>query len=306
MKFNDYLKKNNISLRELATSCNIPYATLHNNLEKPDTIKAGNLKKISSYLEITMEDAFNMMLDYGESLLKILLEQKGSKLAGSIYHVTQIGFAYNTNRIEGSKLNEDETRYIFETNTLIDGKGSNNVDDVVETANHFYLFDVMLDEADDMLTEKMIKKYHTLLKNGTADARKDWFNVGEYKKLPNEVGGKETTNPKDVSNEIRKLLSWYNGLPEVAFDEILDFHYRFECIHPFQDGNGRIGRLIMFKECLRNKIMPLIIEYSYKAFYYRGLSEFLNEKGWLLDTCLSMQDHYRDIVNRLLPEYKAN
>lgn len=306
MKFIDYLKNKNISLRELAISCNIPYATLYNNLEKPDTIKAVNLKKVSSYLDLTMEEIFVMMSDSGESLLKILLEQKASKLAGSIYHVTQINFAYNTNRIEGSKLTEDETRYIFETNTLIDGKGSNKVDDIVETANHFYLFDVMLDEVDELLTEKMIKKYHSLLKNGTADARKDWFNVGEYKKLPNDVGGKETTSPKDVTSEIKKLLAYYNNLSEVTLDEILGFHHRFECIHPFQDGNGRIARLIMFRECLRNKIMPFIIEDSYKAFYYRGLSEFENEKGWLLDTCFSMQDHYRVTVNRLLPEYKSS
>ncbi|NQT58165.1 MAG: Fic family protein [Bacteroidetes bacterium] len=291
-----------MSLRELAISCDIPYATLYNNIEKPKTIKAINLKKISAYLEITMEEVFSMMLDKGESLLKILLDQKGSKLAGSIYHFTQIRFAYNTNRIEGSRLTEDETRYIFETNTLIDGKGSNNVDDVVETANHFYLFDVMLEEAAELLSEKMIKKYHGLLKNGTTDARKNWFNVGDYKQLPNEVGGKETTNPKDVAIAIRKLLCWYNGISEITLEEIIDFHYRFECIHPFQDGNGRVGRLIMFKECLRNNIMPYIIEDNYKAFYYRGLSEFGNEKGWLRDTCLSMQDHYRDTVNRLLPE----
>lgn len=304
MSFMKYLKLKNMTLRELAIACDIPYATLYNNVEKPESIKAGNLRKISSYLEITMEELFLIMLDKGESLLKVLLEQKESKLTGSIYHFTQVGFAYNTNRIEGSKLTEDETRYIFETNTLINGKGSNNVDDVIETANHFYLFDVMLGEATELLTEKMIKKYHRILKNGTTDARKDWFNIGEYKKLPNEVGGKETTNPKDVAIEIRKLLGWYNGLSEITIEEIIDFHYRFECIHPFQDGNGRVGRLIMFKECLKNNIIPFIIEDSKKAYYYRGLSKFNNEKSWLLDTCLSMQDKYKGVVTRFLPESK--
>lgn len=303
MNFMKFLKENKISLRELSTSCDIPYATLYNNVEKPDTMKASNLRKISSYLKINMEETFLMLLDRGDSLLKVLLDQRSSKLTGSIYHFTQVAFAYNTNRIEGSRLTEEETRYIFETNTLIRGKSSNNVDDVVETANHFYLFDVMLEEATELLTEKMIKKYHELLKNGTADARKDWFNVGEYKKLPNEVGGTETTNPKDVASEIRKLLG-YNGLSEITLEEVIDFHYRFECIHPFQDGNGRIGRLIMFKECLRHSIMPFIIEDSYKAFYYRGLSEFRSEKCWLEDTCISMQDHYRDVVNRFLPDSK--
>lgn len=304
MYFINYLKENNISLRELSISCDIPYATLYNNVDKPETIKAINLRKISIYLEVTMEEVYSMMLDKRESLLKILLEQKRSKLSGNIYHLTQIDFAYNTNRIEGSKLTEDETRYIFETNTLIDSKSSNNVDDVVEMANHFYLFDVMLEESFEVLSEKMIKNYHRLLKNGTVDARKDWFSVGDYKKLPTEVRGKKTVSPKEVSTEMKKLLSWYNGLSEITVEKIIDFHYRFESIHPFQDGNGRIGRIIIFKECLKNNIMPFIIEETYKAFYYRGLSEYKSENNWLIDTCLSMQDHYRNIVNRLLPEYE--
>jgi len=302
MNFTKYLKEKKISLRELSMSCDIPYATLYNNIEKPETMKVTNLKKISAYLGITMEVAFAMMCDRGISLLKILLEQKESKLAGNIYHFTQINFAYNTNRIEGSQLTEDETRYIFETNTLIDGKGSNSIDDIVETANHFYLFDIMLEEASELMSEKMIKAYHQLLKNGTMDARKDWFNVGDYKQLPNEIGGKATTAPKNVPVEMKKMLLWYNGLSEIGLDEILKFHHRFECIHPFQDGNGRIGRILMFKECLRNNVMPFIIEDPYKAFYYRGLSKYEKEATWLKDTCLSMQDKYRDTVNRLLPE----
>jgi len=302
MNFIHYLKENSISLRELAISCDIPYATLYSNVEKPETIKAINLKKISEYLKITMEKTYTMMSDNGESLLKVLLDQKGSKLTGSIYHFTQVGFAYNTNRIEGSQLTEEETRYIFETNTLLDGKGSNSVDDVVETANHFYIFDVMLEGASQLLTQKMIKKYHELLKNGTEDARKKWFNVGEYKQLPNEVGGKETTSPKDVTSKMRKLLEWYNGLLEITMDEIIEFHYRFECIHPFQDGNGRIGRLIMFKECLKYNVVPFIIEDEFKAYYYRGLSNFNSEKNYLLDTCLSMQDKYRIMIDKFLLE----
>ena len=268
MNFISYLEEKDISLRELAMSCGIPYATLYNNIEKPGTIKAANLKKISSYLGITMEEVYSMLLNKEKSLLKILQEQKRNKLPGNIYHFTQIKFAYNTNRIEGSKLSEDETRYIFETNTLIDNKEGSSIDDVIETVNHFYLFDVMLEETSEILSEKLIKKYHQLLKNGTSDSRKDWFNVGEYKKLPNEVGGRETTKPKDVSTEIKKLLAWYNSISEVTIDQIIEFHYIFECIHPFQDGNGRIGRLIMFKECLKNNIMPFIIEDSHKAFYY--------------------------------------
>ncbi len=298
MDFISYLKNQGITLRELSKGCGIPYATLHNNVEKPSTIKALNLQKISRYLDMSMEETLSLMIREEVTLLKVLLDQKRSKLKGSIYHYTQIGFAYNTNRIEGSRLTEDETRYIFETNTLIDQSGTGSVDDVVEMANHFYLFDLMLEDADQLLNERLIKDYHHHLKNGTNDARKEWFTVGGYKKLPNEVGGKATTLPVDVGKVMKKLLDWYHGIEVVSLEDILEFHYRFECIHPFQDGNGRIGRLIMFRECLKHGIVPFIIEDRYKAFYYRGLSEYDKEEGWLMDTCLTMQDDYREVIER--------
>lgn len=235
-----------------------------------------------------------------KNILSILREQKKLKLKGNLYHITQVQFAYNTNHIEGSNLTEEQTRFIYETNTLInDTDKAPNIDDIVETANHFYLFDYMLDTADDILSEDLIKEYHKLLKRGTSSERLEWFRVGDYKSLKNEVNGTETTTPNNVQTEIRELILWYNSLEKVAFEDILEFHYRFEAIHPFQDGNGRIGRIIMFKECLKNDIIPFIILDEYKAYYYRGLKEFRNEKGYLTDTCLLMQDRYKDIIERL-------
>lgn len=237
-----------------------------------------------------------------KSLLTYLLEQKRMKLKGNIYHYTQIKFTYNTNRIEGSKLSEDETRYIFETNTLFQENRSIKVDDIVETANHFLLFDRMLEEVKEELSEEKIKGYHRILKSGTTDSRVEWFNVGDYKKLPNEVGGKETVAPKKVSQEMKKLLKWYASLEEVRLKDVIEFHYRFESIHPFQDGNGRIGRILIFRECLKHDIVPFIIEDEFKAYYYRGLSEYPREKGFLVETCLSMQDKYEEIMKKYLPE----
>ena len=300
MDIRSYLLEKDIKIADISKACGIPYATLHGGFDKPDSIRSGNLKKMADFLKVSMNELYEMLQLVKPSVLSIFLDQKRSKLKGNIYHFTQIGFAYNTNRIEGSKLTEDETRYIFETNTLLSGKQSNQVDDVVEMANHFYLFDIMLEEAESMLIESMIKKYHEILKNGTVDARKDWFKVGEYKFLPNEVGGKNTAKPEDVSKEMKKLLTWYNALSEITIEEILEFHYRFETIHPFQDGNGRIGRIIMFKELLRNNITPFIIEDESKAFYYRGLSEFESERGYLRDTCLSMQDRYKEVIDKYI------
>ncbi len=288
-------------MRELAIACSIPYATLHNNIEKPETMRASVLGKICTYLDLSMEKVLAMLEFDRETLLSLILEQKRNKIPGNIYHVTQVMFAYNSNRIEGSSLTEDETRMIFETHTILDGKGSHDSNDVIETANHFYLYDTMLEECSKPLTEAMIKRYHGILKNGTSDTRSSWFNVGEYKRLPNEVGGIETTAPGEVSEEMGSLIGWYNNLRNISLDKVIEFHYRFESIHPFQDGNGRIGRILMYRECLRNRLMPFIIEDAYKAFYYRGLAEYLHEKGWLKDTCLTMQDRYRELVNRLLP-----
>lgn len=227
------------------------------------------------------------------TLLDILKEQKASKYSGGIYHKTQIELTYNSNHMEGSRLTHDQTRYIFETNTIGVEKEVLNVDDVIETVNHFHCIDIIIDSARAVLTEKFIKDFHFILKNGTSDSRKDRFAVGDYKKLPNEVGGMDTTIPEEVADKMKTLLMEYNAKDAKTFDDILDFHVKFERIHPFQDGNGRIGRLIMFKECLKNNIVPFIVDDNLKMFYYRGLKEWANEKGYLTDTCLAAQDKYK-------------
>lgn len=229
-------------------------------------------------------------------LLNHLKEQKEMKLKGGIYHRTQIDLTYNSNRIEGSKLTQDQTRYIFETNTIGFFKESVNVDDIIETSNHFRCIDLIIDKANSKLNESLIKELHFLLKSGTSDSRKDWFNIGEYKKLPNEVGGNETCSPKEVAGKLKDLLSSYQSIEKKTFEDIIDFHYKFEIIHPFQDGNGRVGRLIMFKECLANNIVPFIIDEDLKLFYYRGLQEWMDVREYLLDTCLTAQDHYKTIL----------
>ena len=227
------------------------------------------------------------------TLLDILRDEKANKYSGGIYHKTQIDLTYNSNHMEGSRLTHDQTRYIFETNTIGIEKEVLNVDDVIETANHFRCIDMIIDYAKATLTENFIKKLHLVLKNGTSDSRKDWFVVGDYKKMPNEVGGMETALPEEVADRMKKLLSEYNNQEEKALEDILNFPVKFECIHPFQDGNGRVGRLIMFKECLKYNIVPFIIEDNLKMFYYRGLKEWNNEKGYLTDTCLTAQDQYK-------------
>ena len=227
------------------------------------------------------------------TLLDILQEQKASKYSGGIYHKTQIDLTYNSNHIEGSRLTHDQTRYIFETNTIGVEKDVLNVDDVIETVNHFRCIDMIIDNVKVALTEKFIKELHLILKNGTSDYRKDCFVVGDYKKLPNEVGGMGTALPEEVADKMKVLLTEYNGKEEKIFEDILDFHVKFERIHPFQDGSGRVGRLIMFKECLKYNIVPFIIEDNLKMFYYRGLKEWNNEKGYLTDTCLIAQDKYK-------------
>lgn len=241
-----------------------------------------------------------------DNLLNILREQKEMKLKGNIYHFTQINFAYNTNHIEGSTLTEEQTRYIYETNTLVleDADAQAKVDDIIETANHFKLVDYMLDVAEEPLTENMIKEFHRILKTATSDDRKDWFNVGDYKKLANEVGGSTTSKPEDVARDMQKLLSNYNALEKVTFEDIVKFHKDFETIHPFQDGNGRVGRIIMFKECLKNEIVPFIILDKDKMYYYRGLKEYDTEKGYLVDTCLNAQDQYQLLIDRFLGDLK--
>ena len=237
------------------------------------------------------------------TLLDVLCEQKASKYSGGIYHKTQIDLTYNSNHIEGSRLTHDQTRYIFETNTIGVENEVLNVDDVIETANHFRCIDMIIDNAKAALTEKFIKELHLILKTGTSDSRKEWFAVGDYKKMPNEVGGMETALPEEVSNKMKALLREYNGNEEKTFEDILDFHVKFERIHPFQDGNGRVGRLIMFKECLKYNIVPFIIEDNLKMFYYRGLKEWSVEKGYLTDTCLTAQDKYKVYLDYFRIEY---
>ena len=227
------------------------------------------------------------------TLLDILKEQKASKYSGGIYHKTQIDLTYNSNHMEGSRLTHDQTRYIFETNTIGVEKEVLNVDDVIETVNHFHCIDIIINSARAVLMEKFIKDLYFILKNGTSDSRKDWFAVGDYKKLPNEVGGMDTTIPEEVADKMKILLMEYNAKDAKTFEDILDFHVKFERIHPFQDGSGRIGRLIMFKECLKNNIVPFIVDDNLKMFYYRGLKEWDNEKGYLTDTCLAAQDKYK-------------
>ena len=230
-------------------------------------------------------------------LLKRLREEKEGRVSGGIYHRTQIDLTFNSNHIEGSRLTHDQTRYIFETNTIGITDGSVDVDDILETTNHFRCIDLVIDRADEKLSESFIKEIHRLLKTGTSDSRKSWFNVGDYKKLPNEVGGNVTCSPEDVHVRMKELLASYNSKKDKSLEDIIDFHQKFESIHPFQDGNGRVGRLIMFKECLANGIVPFIITEELKMFYYRGLREWGHVDGYLLDTCLTAQDGYKSLLD---------
>lgn len=282
-----------------ATVSKYEAGTLEPNIE--------SIKKFSELFEVSIDkllkdDAFDISkID----ILAVLREQKEMKVKGNLYHNTQITMTYNTNHIEGSRLSEEQTRYIYETNTLLADKDTvTDIDDIIETTNHFKLFDYMLDVADKKITEKMIKEFHKILKQGTSDSKKDWFAVGDYKKLANEVGGLKTSSPKNVEKDMQKLLEWYNSLKEVTIKEIIEFHVRFEIIHPFQDGNGRVGRLIAFKECLKHNIVPFIILDRDKLFYYRGLNQYQTnkEKGYLIDTCLNAQDQYAYMVKKYLSD----
>ena len=238
-----------------------------------------------------------------KTLLDIIKLEKESKLKGGIYHKVQIELTYNSNHIEGSRLTHDQTRYIYETNTIGLTDEVINVDDIVETANHFRCIDLIIDKANLNITENLIKQLHFVLKNGTTDSRKNWFVVGDYKKLPNEVGGRITISPDKVEEEVKSLIEWYNNIKNKTLNDIIEFHYRFEYIHPFQDGNGRVGRLLMFKECLKYNIVPFIIDEKLKMFYYRGLKEWKQEKGYLIDTCLAAQDQFKAYLDYFRIEY---
>jgi Fic family protein len=241
------------------------------------------------------------------NLSGILKEEKTMSLKGGLYHQTQIKFAYNTNHIEGSRLSEEQTRYIFETNTLsVENGETANVDDIIETVNHFSCFDYLLDVVDEPLTETHIKQFHALLKSRTSDAKKAWFRTGDYKSRANVVGGIFTTPPEKTSEAMQELLVSYRRHPAPTFEDIVNFHFRFEQIHPFQDGNGRVGRLIIFKECLAHDVMPFIIEEAHKFFYYRGLKEYPAVKGYLLDTCRAAQDNYEQMVRHFYPDTSSS
>ena len=300
-KIKSYRENKNMTQNEIADILGVKSATVSKYESGTLEPNIESLRKLAEIFEISVDELIKEEnFDVSKiNILEVLREQKNMNLKGNLYHNTQITFAYNTNHIEGSKLTEDQTRYIYETNTLLAEKDSiTDLDDILETANHFKLVDYMLDIADKKLTEKMIKEFHKILKEGTSDSRKDWFVVGDYKKLANEVGGIKTTAPKNVETDMKKLLEWYENLKQVTINEIIEFHAKFEKIHPFQDGHGRVGRIIAFKECLKNNIVPFIILDKYKLFYYMGLNQYQTnkEKGYLIDTCLNAQDQYIEII----------
>ncbi len=300
-----YRENKNMTQTEVAEALGIKSATVSKYESGTLEPNIESLKKLAQLFDISIGELLNED-DFDISkinVLEVLREQKNMKLKGNLYHNTQITFAYNTNHIEGSRLTEDQTRYIYETNTLLAEKDSiTDLDDILETTNHFKLVDYMLDIADNKLTENMIKEFHKILKEGTSDSRKSWFAVGEYKKMQNEVGGLKTTEPKNVEKDMKKILEWYESLKQITINEIIEFHAKFEKIHPFQDGNGRVGRIIAFKECLKNNIVPFIILDRDKLFYYRGLNQYQTgkEKGYLIDTCLNAQDQYVNMIKYFL------
>lgn len=296
------LEKKNITKTELRKNIKISTATLA-KLSKNEPVAMKVIEGICSFLNCQPGDIMEMEQEVDKTtLLYRLREEKRIRLKGGIYHQTQIKLAYNSNHMEGSRLTEEQTRYIYETNTIGLEKEPVNVDDIIETINHFQCFDYILDCAEDILTENIIKKIHFMLKSNTSDSRLDWFQVGEYKQRSNMVGDSKTIPPGKVQKEMQKLLSAYQQKDSISFEDIVAFHYSFEKIHPFQDGNGRAGRLIMFKECLKYNIIPFIIEERHKLYYYRGLKEFEIEKGYLMDTCLSAQDAYKEMLAYFMEE----
>ncbi len=288
----EILKRNGLKKSDLSEKVGISSRTIA-KISKGEKIADNVIKRLCDYFGCTKEALQTEVCD--NAVLQTLREEKSARISGGLYHETQIRLTYNSNRIEGSKLSEDQTRLIFETNTIGAEEGV-PVDDIIETANHFRAIDYVIDCAEQPLSEDIIKTFHKILKTGTKDSYLSWFNVGDYKKRANTVGGIETTAPSKVAEEIIKLLKAYNQKPTVTIEDIIEFHYQFERIHPFQDGNGRVGRLICFKECLRHKIVPFIIEDNKKLFYYRGLKEWTDECGYLIDTCLDGQDTYKELL----------
>ena len=288
---NEVLKEKRITKKYLQEKLKISSKTM-SKFNKNESVSLNTIASICTELNCQIGDIIEIEKEPSLILSK-LLEEKNIKLPNSLYHETQILFAYNSNRIEGSQLSEEDTRYIYETNTV---EGIKNTNDIIEVINHFRAFDYLLDTIFDPLNEDLIKKFHKIIKSNTTDSRLDWFNVGEYKSQKNTVGGFETATPNAVAAEMKKLINSYNLIKNKSVENIIDFHVKFERIHPFQDGNGRVGRLIMFRECLKESITPFIIEDDLKYFYYRGLSKYDEQKGYLVDTCLTSQDKITELL----------
>lgn len=289
------LKEKGIGKTELSLKLGISTRTIA-KIAKGEKLSKRSMQKIANYLKTRPE---NLMREVVENpILQLLREEKESRLSGGLYHELQIRMTYNSNHIEGSQLSEEQTRLIFETST-IDTQDGVPVDDILETVHHFRAIDYVIEHAEDLLSEEIIKHIHYILKHDTKDSTLSWFSVGDYKKRANMVGGKETAKPSEVAGRIKKLLKNYNAIRKVSVEDIISFHAEFEYIHPFQDGNGRVGRLIILKECLRHNIIPFLIEDKKKNFYYRGLNEWHNERGWLIDTCLDSQDSFSRLLSML-------
>ena len=287
------LKEIGLTKSDLTAKLGISSKTIA-KISKGEKIANNVLVKIADFLHCNSSDLFRFICD--NHILQILREEKEAKISGGLYHELQVRMTYNSNHIEGSKLTEDQTRLIFETRTIDVGDGI-PVDDIIETSNHFRAIDYVIDKALEPLSEDIIKYIHLLLKQGTKDSSLEWFSVGDYKKRANTVGGRETCKPSEVQKAMNKLVADFNSKNKISIDDIIEFHANFEYIHPFQDGNGRVGRLIALKECLRFNIIPFIIEDSKKSFYYRGLANWNQEKGWLRDTCLDGQDAFKRILS---------
>lgn len=303
-KLFNILKNRGITKTALGNALDLSSTTLA-KLAKDEQISMNTLIGICNYLNCQPGDIMEVRYEIDkDTLLYRLTEEKNAKLKGSIYHQTQIKLAYNSNHIEGSRLTEDQTRYIYETNTIGFDKEPVNIDDIMETINHFQCFDYMIECANNTLDEEFIKNVHKILKTNTSDSRISWFNVGEYKSRRNMVGDMKTVPPEKVKDEMNKLLEEYWKKQNITLEDILDVHVRFERIHPFQDGNGRVGRIIIFKECLKHNIVPFIIEDNLKFFYYRGLKEWDNEKGYLMDICLTAQDRYKAYLDYFEIKYE--
>ena len=289
------LKEKNIGKTELSSNLGLSTRTVA-KIAKGEKLSKSTLNKIAAYLNVTPESLYR--IESNNKILQLLRDEREIQLPGGLYHELQISMTYNSNHIEGSILSEDQTRLIFETNTIDMGDGI-PVDDILETVHHFRAIDYCIDIAEESLTEDIIKKLHYIIKHDTKDSTLAWFAVGDYKKRANVVGGRETTKPSEVSKSMKELLETYNTKENIKIEDIIELHAEFEYIHPFQDGNGRVGRLVVLKECLKNNLIPFIIEDSKKGFYYRGLSEWRNEKGWLIDTCLDGQDTFIRLLDML-------